>query len=639
MFPRTSAALSQGQWIDHLGESLNLIGLPSGTIRDSELRDTPPFDSAALMRELLELTKGVEEEEEVELAQRKRRLSLEIARVMNRVLTEKDQALKTLGLEKARLQIHIQCLALDLLNLSKGGQGFEDKDRSLDIQLRNLIEGSRKSIQMEQKFIHILTAARAEIEQRRYAFLESAFKDWSDRGSHVDFLPDEAVPLERGRWLGSGGDGEVVETTCKGIKLAWKRKVLQYKRRHEALKEMNILKKLRHHHIVTLVGTYTYRQFLGLLMWPVAQCDLATVLEYMDMRGQGKSEPNEDGVVLNKLGIEPEKLRDIVGDQDRGIWASFGCLTNAMAYLHENKIRHKDVKPSNILLSDGGIWLTDFGNARDFSAELVSTTEGGARGTVKYCAPEVASYQENGRSADIFSLGCVFLEIMIAFNGNHTLDDLQKLRPDQDRSYQGNLRHCCRPPQERELEVQRAMRSLQPVELESAYRESGSLARKVVESGLGVNGTEAVAQELPAQVSLVKEPLSKLHSPLVPEMQAGRPEVFHEEFDLPVEESRIQAEMPEAAKGTDGLEPNPEHESKESRKRGSIGIEIDRRERETGEGERNRKERGKGMMGEIEIRERERRERERHAGRHRKNYFLLLHNEDPKRAIQAAPTA
>ena len=44
-------------------------------------------------------------------------------------------------------------------------------------------------------------------------------------------------------------------------------------------KEIEILKKLKHEHIVRIVGTYTHRQFLGLLLHPVAVCDLATLFE------------------------------------------------------------------------------------------------------------------------------------------------------------------------------------------------------------------------------------------------------------------------------------------------------------------------------------------------------------------------
>jgi serine/threonine protein kinase len=117
---------------------------------------------------------------------------------------------------------------------------------------------------------------------------------------------------------------------------------------------------------------------------------------------------------------------------------SLDCLAGAIAYLHHQHIRHKDLKPSNILLSSNGLWVTDFGNSTDFSTLPESATQGWERGTPKYFAPEVADYKPNGRSADIFSLGCVFLEIIAIF-AYYSLDDLIALRPEKNRSYEANL--------------------------------------------------------------------------------------------------------------------------------------------------------------------------------------------------------
>lgn len=109
-----------------------------------------------------------------------------------------------------------------------------------------------------------------------------------------------------------------------------------------------------------------------------------------------------------------------------------------MAYIHESNIKHKDLKPSNILLSKNGLWLTDFGIATDFSVLTTSGTDNGERGTPKYFAPEVARFEPSGRAADIFSMGCIFFEIMILCFG-HTLDLSTKPRHLDDKSFQSNL--------------------------------------------------------------------------------------------------------------------------------------------------------------------------------------------------------
>lgn len=37
----------------------------------------------------------------------------------------------------------------------------------------------------------------------------------------------------------------------------------------------------------------------------------------------------------------------------------FGCLASALAYLHHQNVSHKEIKPSNVLLTPNGIWLAD----------------------------------------------------------------------------------------------------------------------------------------------------------------------------------------------------------------------------------------------------------------------------------------
>lgn len=91
-----------------------------------------------------------------------------------------------------------------------------------------------------------------------------------------------------------------------------------------------------------------------------------------------------------------------------------------------------------ILLSADGLWLTDFGSATDFSLLSTSATENGERGTPKYFAPEVAEYAPSGRSADIFSLGCILLELCTLIKCS-TLKPLRDRRPALDKSFQANL--------------------------------------------------------------------------------------------------------------------------------------------------------------------------------------------------------
>jgi serine/threonine protein kinase len=228
------------------------------------------------------------------------------------------------------------------------------------------------------------------------------------------------------------------------------------------MREIEIIKKLSHRHIIRLIGTYTHGPFLGLLLWPVATCDLASVLEDVDWLQEGfwywnglSPELPEDWMEqrgdrearLRALGLTIQNCTelffgdDIVLNRDLAVVflkKTVGCIASAVAYLHASNIKHKDLKPSNILLSKDGLWLTDFGTATDFSVLTSSVTNNGERGTPKYFAPEIANFEPSGRSADVFSMGCILFEIMTLCIG-HTLELSKRLRQSKDRSFQSNL--------------------------------------------------------------------------------------------------------------------------------------------------------------------------------------------------------
>ena len=102
----------------------------------------------------------------------------------------------------------------------------------------------------------------------------------------------------------------------------------------------------------------------------------------------------------------------------------FGCLTSALSYLHDNRIRHKDIKPSNVLIKHDQVYLTDFGTSLDWSGRDNSTTLTAPPTTPRYCAPEVMAFVERNTSSDIWSLGCVFLEMWTVLK-RHTPEGLK----------------------------------------------------------------------------------------------------------------------------------------------------------------------------------------------------------------------
>jgi serine/threonine protein kinase len=88
-------------------------------------------------------------------------------------------------------------------------------------------------------------------------------------------------------------------------------------------------------------------------------------------------------------------------------------ILESVDYLHKQKVIHRDLKPNNILITDGMngrfVKIADFGLATIHEYDGQSHTK--YKGTIKYAAPEVMITKNYDLKVDIYSLGVILQEL------------------------------------------------------------------------------------------------------------------------------------------------------------------------------------------------------------------------------------
>jgi ABC-type amino acid transport substrate-binding protein len=138
--------------------------------------------------------------------------------------------------------------------------------------------------------------------------------------------------------------------------------------------------------------------------------------------------------------IEGHNLGTMLEDVEEPLGAAFAVtaveqVAMALDAAHKAGLIHRDVKPSNILITDRDfVYLIDFGLART-AGEKGLTTAGNTLGTLAYMAPERFEGADIDPRADIYALTCVLYECITG------------LRPYPAESYEQQIKgHMVSPP-------------------------------------------------------------------------------------------------------------------------------------------------------------------------------------------------
>uniref|UniRef100_H2UXU5 Mitogen-activated protein kinase kinase kinase 4 n=1 Tax=Takifugu rubripes TaxID=31033 RepID=H2UXU5_TAKRU len=271
------------------------------------------------------------------------------------------------------------------------------KDARRSWELRTLISQSKDTAARQCPLEAVRRSIR-KLEEKRYAVMKQRNiigqvchtpKSY-DNVMHVG-LRKVTFKWQRGNKIGEGQYGKVY--TCinvdTGELMAMKEIRFQpndHKTIKETADELKIFEGIKHPNLVRYFGVELHREEMYIFM---EYCDEGTLEE------------------VSRLGLQEHVIR-LYSKQ----------TTTAINVLHEHGIVHRDIKGANIFLTSSGlIKLGDFGcsvklrnNAHTMPGEVNSTL-----GTAAYMAPEVitrAKGEGHGRAADIWSLGCVLIEMV-----------------------------------------------------------------------------------------------------------------------------------------------------------------------------------------------------------------------------------
>ncbi|HEX2283912.1 MAG TPA: bifunctional serine/threonine-protein kinase/transporter substrate-binding domain-containing protein [Mycobacterium sp.] len=115
--------------------------------------------------------------------------------------------------------------------------------------------------------------------------------------------------------------------------------------------------------------------------------------------------------------IDGRNLGTMLNESDNPLEAELAVkvieqVATALDAAHAEGLIHRDVKPSNILITDREfVYLIDFGLART-AGEAGLTTAGSTLGTMAYMAPERFEGKPVDRTSDIYALACVLYECL-----------------------------------------------------------------------------------------------------------------------------------------------------------------------------------------------------------------------------------
>jgi len=196
-----------------------------------------------------------------------------------------------------------------------------------------------------------------------------------------------------------------------------KRKEMGQSDDEDVMNEVAVLQSLKHPNIVQLNDFYEEKDYFYLVMEYMTGGDVF------------------DRIVDHRQYTEKD-ARDLIK-----------CLLEAVKFMHDNGVAHRDLKPQNLLLKstddDADIKVADFGFAKRIHMPRSLTTR---CGTPTYVAPEILKNIPHDHAADMWSVGVICYVLLVGyppFAGDNQAELFRQIRTGEYDFPKDDWDHIC----------------------------------------------------------------------------------------------------------------------------------------------------------------------------------------------------
>jgi serine/threonine-protein kinase len=198
------------------------------------------------------------------------------------------------------------------------------------------------------------------------------------------------------------------------------------------------------------------------------ECEIAASIDHPNLIPVRRS---GDGFLAMEW-VEGVTLRELAPlEPARAAWIA-AQVAAALDAVHARGLVHRDVKPGNVLVGTGDhAYLTDFGLAKEISADPGLTDGGRWLGTVDYAPPEQIRGLPADERSDVYALGATLFQTLTGRVPYPREDDSEKMTA-----------HLHQPPPEHDSPLDPVVRRAMAKDPQARFASAGDLGRAALEA-------------------------------------------------------------------------------------------------------------------------------------------------------------